>query len=199
MAAAVALALVAAAATAGAAERARIAVLPIVVHSTEGDEYLRLGMAEMLFSRLGQRPELRVVRVEDPGAATTELAKAREAASAAGADYVLFGSFTRFGDGASLDVQCASVQGSEDARRIFVQSGTLGQIIPRLDDLAEKVARFVGSGGAPAAAAGGRPAASGGPSDDGALRTLEQRVEALERVVFPSEASEDVPEPGAVR
>ncbi len=178
--------LAAAAAVADASpEGARVAVLPIVVHSIENHEYLREGLADMLASRLAQRPGLDVVRVEDPKAATTDLQAARSAGEAVGADYVLFGSFTRFGDGASIDLYCARTREGDAARRIFVQSGTLGEIIPRLDELAQKVGIFVVAGGpgeAPAVSAappGGRPAAP--------VAELEARIEALERAVFGRE------------
>ena len=72
----------------------------------------------------------------------------------------MFGAFTQFGAGASLDVQCAAVKADADARprRIFVQSGTLGEIIPKLDDLAAKIARFMTSA---------ETGASGGGASDG--------------------------------
>ena len=74
--------------------------------------------------------------------------------------------------------QCARVEGGgDDARRIFVQSGTLGEIIPKLDELAEKIRLHVSGGHPPVAAA----AASTGSGD---LGDLQRRVEALERSVF---------------
>ncbi len=177
--------------TSGRAESARIAVLPIVVHSTEDFEYLRTGLADMLFSRLSQTGRLQVVRVQDPAKATTELAAAQEAARIAGAEYVLFGSFTRFGEGASLDVQCAPAQGGEASRRIFVQAGELGAIIPKLDELAGKVAHYVttGDAGLPAVAA---PPPAGGAAVAPAmlsaqeLEDLRKRIESIERIVFPA-------------
>jgi len=176
------------------AERPRIAILPIVVHTLDDGDYLRAGMADMLASRLGRAPGVGVIRVSDPAAATTELAKAQEAARAVGADWVLFGSFTRFGEGASLDVRCAPVAGEPDdgPRSIFIQAGTLGDIIPRLDALAERVGRYVASGGT------ATPDVAAGPGDTGAglsslrseLRTLRERVEVLEA----GGGGEDVPE-----
>jgi TolB-like protein len=178
----------------------RVAVLPVVVHSASGDtEYLSAGLAEMLSARLEQAGGIEVVSLDGDARATTKLKVALEAARSVDAQFVVFGSFTQFGDGASLDLRAAMVDeaGSDDApeaRAIFVQSGTLGAIIPRLDDVAGRVVQFLrGNGGvappppvaaapkqapeAPAAAAGG---------------DLERRVEALERAVFPppSEAAD---------
>ena len=140
----------------------RAALLPIAVHSAdEGTAYLSAGLAEMISARLEQTGNVSVVLVPGEAVATSQVAKAIEAGKKAGVDYVVFGAFTQFGAGASLDVQCAAVNGPTDAqaRRIFVQSGTLGEIIPKLDDLAAKIARYMTSGGqsAPVAAGAGPP------------------------------------------
>jgi TolB-like protein len=160
--------------------RVRVAVLPLAVNSLEAEDHLRAGLADMLASRLGQMPGVAVIRVEEAGLATTDAGKAVAAGREVGADYVLFGSFTHFGAGASLDVQCASTHEADDdagaARRIFVQSGTLGEIIPKLDELTGKVARFVENGRGDEAP--GLPAA--GPGEVEALR---QRVESLEGAI----------------
>ncbi|MFP6655973.1 MAG: hypothetical protein VCB25_10110, partial [Myxococcota bacterium] len=76
---------------------------------------------------------------------TTNLAKAVALGREAGADFVLYGSFTRFGQGASLDVQCSATEEKTERallREIFVHSGSIGEIIPDLDELAGKVSRF---------------------------------------------------------
>jgi tetrahydromethanopterin S-methyltransferase subunit G len=163
----------------------RVAVLPVVVHSEAPSEYLRDGLADMLASRLGLAAGLEAVRVEDPKEATTDPMAARAAARSVGADYVLFGSFTHFGEGASLDLICAPAAEEDSAppRQLFVHSGTLGEIIPRLDELARKVAAYV-------TAPGPTPAVSSGPAVPGdvqdalsELEALRERVEALERRV----------------
>lgn len=183
--------------TAAAAGSVRIAILPIVVHSTDEHEYLQQGMAEMLTSRMRLLPQVSVVRVEDTATATTDATEARESARAVNADYVLFGSFTRFGEGASLDVECARVDGGGDVRRVFVQSGTLGEIIPKLDGLAQKIARFAQSDGADLPAVGSGPGGPDAPAGDGVdagrVDALERRLEALERVVLPAGAEGSTP------
>ena len=175
----------------------RAALLPIAVHSAdEGSAYLSAGLAEMISARLEQSGGVSVVLVPGQAVATSELEKAVEAGRTAGVDYVVFGAFTQFGAGASLDVQCAAVNGEGEARtrRIFVQSGTLGEIIPKLDDLAAKIARFMTGGGQ------GPPAAAGAPtSDANALDELRRRVDKLERSVFtqPEKRAEAAAAPGA--
>jgi TolB-like protein len=162
------------ASAAHAEERRTVAVLPVVVHALEDHAYLRDGLADMLASRLGQQPGIGVLRVDDAAKATTDADAARATATALGAQWVLFGSFTRFGDGASLDVRCVPVAapGDPGPRSIFVQSGQLAELIPRLDGVAERVAAHV-LGREPGAAA---PGASRSELDE-----LRRRIEALER------------------
>ncbi len=171
-------------------DRIRIALLPMVVHSAESPEYLRAGLSDMLSSRLERVPDFEVVRVDDPKAATTQLSKALRVAEKSDAAFVLFGSFTRFGTGASLDVHCASTHvesGRDPLREIFVHSGSIGDVIPDLDDLVGKVARFV------IADYEERLAASGDlpqlPSTR-ALVELQRRVDALEEALRDFQAAE---------
>jgi outer membrane protein insertion porin family len=171
------LALDAAGGTARGEEQRTVAILPVVVHALEQQAYLRDGLADMLASRLGQQPGIGVIRVNDPAQATVDADAARAAGRAVGAQWVLFGSFTRFGEGASLDMRCMAVAapGDPGPRSIFVQAGQIADLIPRLEGLAERVALHV-MGRDPAAA--GASASAGGRSE---LEDLRRRVEALER------------------
>jgi hypothetical protein len=180
---------------------ARVALLPVVVHTAEKDaDYLSLGLADMLSSRLERSGQIAVLRLRGEGLATTDLEAALAAARSAGADYVLFGSFTQFGAGASLDMRCARVEGDgsaepPEARRVFVQSGTLQEIIPRLDDLSERVARYV-SGAAPTESPAGPEAGRPAPAS-AELEDLRRRVEALERSLDRAPTAPGAPAAGA--
>jgi TolB-like protein len=170
--------------SATAADAPRLLLLPVVVHSAEAPEYLRDGLADMLAARFSRIGSIELVRptAEEPG--TTDHERAVALGQKAGADYVLFGSFTRFGQGASLDVQCAPVSADkqrEPLREIFVHSGSIGEIIPDLDELAGKVSRFARG----EAISPGAPTASGATLADEAraassLDDLAYRIEALE-------------------
>jgi hypothetical protein len=145
-----------------------------------------------------------VLRPAADAAAPTGEAAALEAAGALGADFVLFGSFTQFGEGASLDLRCAQVaeasERDEDAsRRVFIHSGTVAEIIPKLDTLAEKVVRYVlgNAGGARRVAESEVGEGRGsGAATNAALVDLRSRVEALERAVYAPAGSGE-PEPAA--
>jgi hypothetical protein len=173
----------------------RIVLIPVVVHSSEDPGYLREGLRDMLVSRLEQGGSLEVELISDPNLATTNLNQALKTARERGGDFVLFGSFTRFGQGASLDMQCAATEGVDGLpplRQIFVHSGDIASMIPDLDELVGKVARFVSQFGADVAS--GAPPAAGsefddgnpsgvGPGGDPNASELLRRIEALEAQV----------------
>jgi TolB-like protein len=172
----------------------KLLLLPIVVHSAEAPEYVRGGLADMLRARFARIGGVELLAEEDVDKGTSNLQEALKIARAVGADYVLFGSFTRFGKGASLDVQCAPAAGGpnqEPLREIFVHSGSIGEIIPDLDELAGKVTRFA------------RGEIVAGPSSVGSspsvpareLKELAGRVSALEEAIAQLLEEESVEEP----
>jgi TolB-like protein len=159
----------------------RIAVLPVVVHSGASDSsYLSDGLSDMLSARLEQLGGMAVVREASDAKPPARIAQAVERGKALGADYVVFGSFTQFGDGASLDLQCAPVRAAdpEAVRSLFVQSGAIGDIIPKLDDVVDKIAYFV------LGDAAGRTAVSARGTAATPIRDLLKRLEELERTVY---------------
>lgn len=175
-------------------ELVRVLILPIVVHSASADPtHVSGGLSEMIASRLEQSGRVFVERPDDAALATSRLGDALREGRARRADFVIFGAFTQFGDGASLDIQCAPVQVASEAeaaeaRRIFIQSGEVGEIIPRLDEIAGRLATYVNAGRpAPTVAAspeGGAPVAAPQTLEGDALREIADRLEALEEAVF---------------
>jgi len=175
----------------------RVALLPIVVYVQEGDsQYLQKGLEEMLAARLDQYEGVVVVRASGEAAQPADGRAAREQARELQADFVLFGTFTRFGEGASLDLRCASVELPDESddtqdttRRVFIQSGTLAEIIPQLDVLAQKIVRYaLGTSTTPRV--GEVTAATAAPAaETEQVEELQRRVEALERVIYPPVAT----------
>src|SRR5262245_34040531 len=191
--------LLACASLASAEERTRIVMLPIVVHSASSNpSYVSRGITDMISSRLEQTGRVQVERVEDPAAATTVLGKALEWGKSRGGDYLIFGAFTQFGEGASLDVHCLPLDVKNEAeaaaaRRIFISSGAMGDIIPKLDEIVDRVAMYT-KVGRPETLAGSSSAPA--PSSD-ALRDVVRRLDALEKAVFKSGTAGAAPAPGA--
>jgi len=169
------------------AEVIRVAMLPVSVNSSLPEtDHLSAGLADMVAARLEQNGQIVIIRLDTPAASREE---AIAAGKKVGAEYVLFGSYTQFGDGASLDLHCAPVVGGEDAapRRVFIQAGSTGEIIPKLGVLLESISRYLVGDAASSAplASADAPDAPGAAS----LADIEQRVEALERAIFASPAA----------
>ena len=179
-------------AAASAQERTRIVMLPIVVHTASSNPmYVSRGITDMIASRLEQTGQVQVERVEDLSAATTVLGKALELGKARGGDYLIFGAFTQFGEGASLDVHCLplSVKNEAEAaaaRRIFISSGAMGDIIPKLDEIVDRVAVYT-KVTRNENSQGGPPSSAQPPPAD-VLRDFARRLEALEKAVFKNGA-----------
>ena len=168
------------------AEIIRVAMLPVSINSSLPEtDHLSAGLADMVAARLEQNGQIMVIRLDAPATSREE---AIAAGRKAGAEYVLFGSYTQFGDGASLDLHCAPIVGGESAapRRVFIQAGSTGEIIPKLGVLLESISRYlVGDAASSAPLASADAAAPGAAS----LADIEQRVEALERAIFASPAA----------
>lgn len=166
-----------------AAEKPVLLLLPVRVHSSENPTYLREGLTDMLQARFRQGGVFQLKQVTDPGRSTTNLAEAVAAAREENADFVLFGSFTRFGAGASLDMQAATTAlgGRGDSmREIFVHSGSIAEVIPDLDELVGKVTQFALDESAPPAGAGPAAPTAQASSTQSRLDDLQRRIEALE-------------------
>ncbi len=164
------------------AQTVRVAMLPIAVNSSLPEtDYLRTGLADMLAARMEQSGQVVIIRLDE---SAHDRASAIEAGKKAGAEFVVFGSYTQFGDGASLDLRCAEVAGdqSDEPRRVFIQAGSPGEIIPKLADLSKSMTTYlvgaaVSANSPPVADAA---AATAGPG----IADLQKRIEALERIVF---------------
>jgi hypothetical protein len=180
------------------AEIIRVAMLPVAVNSSLSETgHLSAGLGDMVAARLEQNGQIVIIRLDEPA---TNREGAIAAGKKAGAEYVLFGSYTQFGDGASLDLRCAPVSGggADEPRRVFIQAGSASEIIPRLSVLSESVSRYlVGAAESPDSPESPEGADATAPRapDAASLADIEQRVEALERVIFaPPAAAESAAE-----
>ncbi len=177
------------------AEVIRVAMLPVSVNSSLSEtDHLSAGLADMVAARLEQNGQIVIIRLDAPAASRED---AIAAGKKVGAEYVLLGSYTPFGDGASLDPRCASVVGekADEPRRIFIHAGSASEIIPKLGVLSESVTRYLVGDAAPPGPMVGEDAAAPVAPDATSLADIEQRVEALERVIFaPPAAVEPVAE-----
>ena len=173
------------------AEIVRVAMFPVAVNSSLPEtDHLSAGLGDMIAARLEQSGQIVITRLDATVASREE---AIAAGKKAGADYVLFGSYTQFGDGASLDLRCAPVVGGEadEPRRVFVQAGSASEIIPKLGVLSQNVSRYLAEAATPAAPRVAADSPTPSAPETTSMVDLELRIEALESVIFaPPPASE---------
>lgn len=125
----------------------KIAVLPWKVNASGDMEYVKNAMSDMLATRLGQGSS-EIIRPDHAGLAVqekkTELsdASAFEAGKALGADYVIYGSLTIFGNAVSMDARLMNINTGQAAP--FASKGAgIESIIGLVDKLSSEVNSFL--------------------------------------------------------
>ncbi|WP_024335562.1 FG-GAP-like repeat-containing protein [Desulfotignum balticum] len=119
-----------------------VAVLPFTMNSPQDLTFLRNGLFSMLSSRLSDPGKVDVLdraAVDDAltgsqGDLTQDAA--RNIGAGLGADYVLFGSLTHFGESVSLDAAMVDITGDKPALTFFEQSNNMGDVIPLVNTFA---------------------------------------------------------------
>ena len=123
----------------------KVALLPVVIHSQESLDYLREGVYAMFSSRVElegritvmEKAAVRKAVSQVPGEIDSEAA--RKIGETLGADFVVFGSLTKLGDSASLDLKVLDVKGEKPVSSVYVQARKLEEIIAQVDVLARRV------------------------------------------------------------
>ena len=119
-----------------------VAVLPFTMNSPQDLTFLRNGLFSMLSSRLSDSGKVDVL---DRATVDAALAgsqedltqdRARNIGERLGADYVLFGSLTHFGESVSLDAAMVDISGDQPALTFFEQSNSMGDVIPLVNTFA---------------------------------------------------------------
>jgi len=132
------------------AEKKSIGVLPFAVHSSEDLDYVKSGIWDMLISRLSASGEISVLDKLSISNAANELKKKELTASDAygigktlGTDYVVWGSITKIGNSISLDGKLLDVSTYKMPVGIFEQCRGMDDVIPKINDFANKINQFV--------------------------------------------------------
>jgi len=123
----------------------KVAILPVDIHSPEKLDYMREGLMEMLSTRVDlsgrvsvlEKGVVRKALAQIPGEMDTEGAK--KLGQDLGVDFVVFGSLTKLGDSASLDLKVVQVKGDKPVAPVFTQAKRMEEIINRVDDLARMI------------------------------------------------------------
>jgi TolB-like protein len=142
----------------------KVAILPFEINAPEDLSYMREGIMDMLASRISW--EGKVVAIEEQlvknalagRESTLNETAAREVGTTLGADYVLFGSLTVFGESVSIDAKMIALKEDRPPVSVYAQTKGMGEVIPRINDFAQDINnKIFGRGSAPVAAAPSQP------------------------------------------
>ena len=128
-----------------AADPIRVVVIPFKMHSDQDLVFLQNGILDMLSTRLSHPGEVEVVAREKTdeylksvsGPIDDQVAKTMGAGL--GADYVLFGSLTVFGNSVSMDAKMIDIKGIKAPLTFYQQSKGMDEVIPAINDFASEI------------------------------------------------------------
>lgn len=144
------LALVTAAVMAGAVAAAatapkRVAILPFTANAKEDMSFLVKGVKDMLATRLAWQDQVTVVESDLVTRALTKVKpplndeKARQVGTELSADVVVYGTITVLGKSVSVDARVVRVDQPGPALTAFVQAADMDQVIPQINDFAQRI------------------------------------------------------------
>lgn len=170
---------------AGAGEPKTVAILPFTMNADRDLGFLREGIMDMLASRLAWKDQVKIIEKRKVKEALARYKgpmdpeKAVAVGKALGAQYVILGSLTVFGESVSIDARILDVAKAEQLVTAFNQSKGMDEVIPTVDRFARDInAKIMGRvAQAPVYARG--PAAQGGRG--GALIRVRKRVEGADK------------------
>ena len=127
-------------------DRNTVAVLPFSVHSAENIDYVRQGIWDMLASRISVNDKIDVIGKASIQSALQETAGKEIGAAEAlamgkklSADFVVWGSITKIGSSLSIDAKLVDIATSKDAVTIFAQCPTMDDVIPKINEFAQRI------------------------------------------------------------
>ncbi|MDD3993198.1 MAG: VCBS repeat-containing protein, partial [Desulfobacteraceae bacterium] len=162
----------------------RVAILPFEVNAENDLTYLQQGIQDMLSSRLTWQDKVEVINKAEVQSAL-DTAGGFEGESRAlliggklRADYVLFGSLTVFGDSVSIDSRMVDVSGQRQPLPFFVQTRSVGEVIPQINQFATDINQtvFGRAVSRPAVAAAPQPGAAPASPGQAASQPYDPRM-----------------------
>ncbi len=126
------------------AQEIKVAVLPFEINAREDLSYVQEGIQDMLSTRLYVPGKIVVIDEVDVEKVLKEYqgplneTLAREIGRKLGADYVIIGSLTTFGQKASLDAKLIPVKAQKPPLALYAYTDTLDDLIPKLVQFAEQ-------------------------------------------------------------
>ena len=123
----------------------QVAIVPFKVNAEKDLSFLKDGIVDMLSSRLYWEDKVNIInrQATEKAAATVggplNESKARTLGTQLGANYVLFGSLTVFGNSVSIDAKMVDVSGKKQTLTFFNQSQSMDQVIPGINLFASDI------------------------------------------------------------
>ncbi len=123
----------------------KVAILPMKIHSAENLGFMQEGLLDMLSSRVELEGRVAVLEKGPVKKAFEQVEgemseeKAKKIGLWVEADFVIFGSLTKLGDSASLDLKVVGVKEGKPGFSVFVQAKKMEEIVASVDELARKV------------------------------------------------------------
>lgn len=123
----------------------QVSIVPFKMNAEKDLSFLKDGIVDMLSSRLFWEDRVNIINrqaTEKASAAVGEPlneSKARKLGTSLGADYVLFGSLTIFGNSVSIDARMVDVSGKKQTLTFFNQSQGMDQVIPGINLFASDI------------------------------------------------------------
>ena len=123
----------------------KLAILPFTMNSDKDLKFLQSGIMDMLSSRLAWKDKIDVIekssvqKTLDTFPGPMDKQKALEIGKALGADYVVMGSLTVFGDSVSIDAKILDVAKGKELVTAFEQSKGMDGVIPTVNKFAEDI------------------------------------------------------------
>ncbi len=124
----------------------RVVILPFTANAKEDVSFLVKGVRDMLTTRLAWQDKVNVIEPDLVAPVMKQIpppyndVKAREVGHKLTADVVVFGSITAMGKAVSVDARVVKVKDPEaPAMTTFVQASDLDQVIPRINDFAQRI------------------------------------------------------------
>jgi TolB-like protein len=123
-----------------------VAVLPFSVHSAESIDYVKQGIWDMLSSRIAVTDKIAVISKDS----VLQAMRGKEGKDLAlqdiyglgkrmNADFVVYGSITKFGNSISIDGKLVDVAANKSTVSLFTQSQGMDEVIAKINDFARNI------------------------------------------------------------
>lgn len=136
--------------TGWAKEKSTVAILPFSVSSAENIDYVQQGIWDMLTSRISVNNKIEAINkdivltnLKESAKKELTLADIYGLGKKMNVDFIVWGSITKIGNNVSIDGKLVDVSTYKSPVGIFVQSQGLDEIIPKINDFAQRISNHI--------------------------------------------------------